>query len=54
MFIIRLLLFIPLYLTFILGATMALVAWVFLGKQVHRVDLPLEDFFNWLMEVGEK
>ena len=54
MFIVRLLLFIPLILLFILGGTIGLVLWVFLGKDINKIDFPLEDALNWLMEVGEK
>ena len=54
MFIVRLLVVIPLLLSFIVGVTFSLVLWVFIGKQINSINLPLEDLVNWLMEVGER
>ena len=54
MFIVRLLVIVPLLLSFIVGVTIALVLWVCVGKQLHSIDLPLEDLINWLMELGER
>ena len=53
MFIVRLLLFVPMLVIALVGVTLALVIWVFVGKQAHSMTLPLEDIFSWLMGAGE-
>ena len=53
MFIVRLLLFVPMLVVLLVGVTISLVLWVFIGKQIHSLDLPFEDIFEWLMGLGE-